>query len=84
MDAQPTTTRRDVLKLAAGAASVAALGAAGLPTAAHASAPMLGALRPTIYRFKLGNFEVTQHLRRLHASRPSLHPTYGANQPARR
>jgi glyoxylase-like metal-dependent hydrolase (beta-lactamase superfamily II) len=80
MDAQPKTTRREVLKLAAGAASVAALGAAGLPTAALASAPMLGVLRPTIYRFKLGNFEVT-NIFDGYLPQASLHPAYGSNQP---
>jgi glyoxylase-like metal-dependent hydrolase (beta-lactamase superfamily II) len=78
---QTTTTRRDMLKLAAGAASVAALGAAGLPTAAHASAPMLGVLRPTIYRFKLGNFEITNILDGTLAQ-ASLHPAFGSNQTA--
>ena len=39
-----STTRRDLLKLAGGAALVAALGTIGEP--ARAAAPMLGVLRP--------------------------------------
>ena len=79
-DNQHSTTRRDLLKLAGGAASLAVLGA-GLPTLAQAAAPMLGVLRPKIYRFKLGNFEVTNILDGLHpAAEPA--PDLGANQSA--
>jgi hypothetical protein len=56
---QDPTNRRDVLKLAGAAAS---LGVVGAETPARASAPMLGVLRPSVYRFKLGGFEVTNLL----------------------
>jgi hypothetical protein len=79
-DNQHSTTRRDLLKLAGGAASLAVLGT-GLPTLAQAAAPMLGVLRTNIYRFKLGAFEVTNILDG-YIQPPSLHPTYGANQSA--
>jgi len=75
-----TTTRRDVLKLAGGAASLAALGS-GPATPAHAAAPMLGIRRPDIYRFKLGNFEVTNILDGVRVG-PGPHPTFGGNQAA--
>ena len=48
------TSRRDAMKLVGGAAALAAAGGG----VAHAAAPMLGPSRPTIYRFKLGGFEV--------------------------
>jgi glyoxylase-like metal-dependent hydrolase (beta-lactamase superfamily II) len=70
--------RRDVLK-GAGAMSLAALGTA-VPTAVEAAAPMLGVLRPSIYRFKLGAFEVTNLLDGFLKRAP--HPTYGGNLPA--
>src|SRR6476646_10229279 len=54
-------SRRDVLKLAGGAASLAALGTIGASPAC-AGAPMLGGARPSIYRFKLGSFEITNIL----------------------
>jgi len=53
MTHQASTTRRDLLKLAGGAATFAALGAIGTG-AARAAAPMLGVLRPQVHRFKLG------------------------------
>jgi len=74
------TTRRDVVRLAGGAASLAALGAA-MPTAVHAAAPMLGVLRPQIYRFKLGSFEITNILDG-YIQPASLHPTFGNDRPA--
>ncbi|NQW11672.1 MAG: MBL fold metallo-hydrolase [Alphaproteobacteria bacterium] len=53
-----TLTRRTALLGALGATTALAAGA--LPaTTAHAAAPMLGATKPTVYRFKLGGFEVT-------------------------
>ena len=73
-----STTRRDILKMAGGAASVAALGSA-LPTAVQAAAPMLGVQRPSIYRFKLGNFEVTNLLDGF-VQGNGPHPTFGNNQ----
>jgi glyoxylase-like metal-dependent hydrolase (beta-lactamase superfamily II) len=45
------------------------------------TAPMLGVLRPSVYRFKLGGFEVTNLLDGFAVDRPS-HPTYGGNLPA--
>jgi hypothetical protein len=79
-DTELSTTRRDALKLMGGAASLATLGAA-VPTLAQAAAPMLGVSRPSIYRFKLGAFEVTNILDG-YIQPASLHPTYGANQTA--
>lgn len=77
--AQARTTRRDVLRLAGGAASVAALGSA-LPGIAQAAAPMLGVLRPQAHRFKLGGFEVTQILDGYRIG-PGPHPIFGNDQP---
>jgi glyoxylase-like metal-dependent hydrolase (beta-lactamase superfamily II) len=79
-DNQHSTTRRDLLKLAGGAASLAVLGT-GLPTLAHAAAPMLGPSRPTVYRFKLGSFEITNILDGYRIG-PGPHPVFGANQTA--
>jgi glyoxylase-like metal-dependent hydrolase (beta-lactamase superfamily II) len=76
---QHALTRRDALRLAAGAASLAAMGTV-LPGAAQAAAPMLGVSRPSIYRFKLGSFEVTNILDGYNQGPP--HPTFGNNQPA--
>jgi glyoxylase-like metal-dependent hydrolase (beta-lactamase superfamily II) len=76
---QNQTTRRDVLKLAGGAASLAALGAA-VPGVAHAAAPMLGVLRPQVHRFKVGSFEVTNILDGFRIG-PGPHPIFGNNQP---
>lgn len=75
-----SANRRDVLKLAGAAASLGAVGAA-MPDATEASAPMLGTLRPSIYRFKLGGFEVTNLLDGFNAGRPT-HPTFAGNLPA--
>lgn len=44
-------------------------------------APMHGATQPTIYRFKLGTFDVTTLLD-AKAVRGPMHPTYGANASA--
>jgi glyoxylase-like metal-dependent hydrolase (beta-lactamase superfamily II) len=44
-------------------------------------APMLGVLRPQIYRFKLGGFEVTQILDGFRIA-PGPHPTFGQDQSA--
>jgi len=76
---QLAITRRDALRLA-GAASLAAVGT-GLPTLAHAAAPMLGVLRPQVYRFKLGNFEITNILDGVRVG-PGPHPTFGQDQTA--
>ena len=42
---------------------------------------MLGVLRPQIYRFKLGSFEVTQILDGFRVG-PGPHPTFGQEQSA--
>jgi glyoxylase-like metal-dependent hydrolase (beta-lactamase superfamily II) len=72
-------SRREALKLAAGAASLAAVGT-GFAGGAQAAAPMLGVSRPSIYRFKLGSFEVINILDGYVHGKP--HPTFGNNQPA--
>jgi glyoxylase-like metal-dependent hydrolase (beta-lactamase superfamily II) len=51
-------SRRRALLAAAGAALVPAFGA-GLVKPARAAAPMLGPDTPQVYRFKLGDFEIT-------------------------
>src|ERR1700722_11990097 len=45
------------------------------------SASFQGAMEPSIYRFKLGNFEIT-NLLDSKAVREKLHPTFGPDQPA--
>ena len=78
MSNDPTpVTRRQSLLLAGGAAIAAASGLSAVP--AHAAAPMLGVLRPQVYRFKLGDFEVTTLLDGV-AARKGPHPIFGANQ----
>lgn len=72
-------SRRDVLKLAGGAASLAALGTIGASPAC-AGAPMLGGARPSIYRFKLGSFEITNILDG-YVQGNGPHPIFGNNQP---
>jgi glyoxylase-like metal-dependent hydrolase (beta-lactamase superfamily II) len=74
-------SRRDVLRLVGGAASAAALGT-GLPAVAQAAAPMMGVSRPSIYRFKVGSFEVTNILDGYVQNPAGPHPTFGNNQPA--
>ncbi len=73
-------SRRDALKLAGGAAALGALGSA-VPQIAEAAAPMLGVSRPSIYRFKLGAFEVTTILDGFVQGK-GPHPTFGSDQPA--
>jgi len=73
-----STTRREVFKLAGGAAAAAAFGG-GLAQSAKAAAPMLGVSRPSIYRFKVGAFEVTNILDG-YVQGNGPHPTYGNNQ----
>jgi hypothetical protein len=75
-----SNTRREMLQLGGGGAALAALGSA-VPGAAQASAPMLGVLRPQIYRFKFGSFEVTQILDGVRVG-PGPHPTFGQDQSA--
>jgi len=73
-----STTRRDVLKIAGGAASLGAFAALGAGPV-RAAAPMLGVSRPSVYRFKLGSFEVTNILDG-YVQGNGPHPTYGNNQ----
>jgi glyoxylase-like metal-dependent hydrolase (beta-lactamase superfamily II) len=42
---------------------------------------MMGVLRPSLYRFRLGRFEITNVLDGV-TRRDALHPTFGADQPA--
>jgi len=72
-----SSSRRQFL---AGVSGVAAAGVLGRPyDTALAAAPMLGVSRPSIYRFKLGGFEVTQILDGfVHNNGP--HPIFGNNQ----
>lgn len=82
-DDRPTSgqaTRRDAMRLAGGAAAIGAL-AGAVPTAVKAAAPMLGVSRPSVYRFKLGAFEVTNILDGF-VQGNGPHPTFGSNQPA--
>jgi len=78
MTHQASTTRRDLLKHAGGAAMFAALGAIGTG-AARAAAPMLGVLRPQVHRFKLGSFEITNILDGFRIG-DGPHPIFGNNQ----
>ncbi len=71
-------SRRGLLTGAAGVAAVASL-PHGLITPASAKAPMLGASRPTHYRFKLGDFEITTLYDGALAI-PKVHPIFGKNQ----
>jgi glyoxylase-like metal-dependent hydrolase (beta-lactamase superfamily II) len=73
-----TMTRRNALAAAGGAAlAPMALAAGGRP--ARADAPMLGAARPSFYRFGLGGFEVTTLLDgTLQLDGP--HPIFGQDQ----
>lgn len=73
-----TLSRRTALFGALGAG--AALAASGLPIRpAQATAPMLGPAKPSVYRFKLGDYEVTTILDgAIELDGP--HPIFGANQ----
>jgi glyoxylase-like metal-dependent hydrolase (beta-lactamase superfamily II) len=74
-----TLDRRSLLTSTATVAAASTLGL--VPMAARAAAPMQGVLRPSVYRFKLGSFEVTNILDGfVHLDGP--HPNYGNNQPA--
>lgn len=74
-----TLDRRNLLTSAAG---IAAAGVMGFPpTTARAAAPMQGVLRPSVYRFKLGGFEVTNILDGF-LQNNGPHPNFGNNQPA--
>lgn len=73
-------SRRQFLMGAAGAAATAGL-LAKPHDVALAAAPLLGVMRPSVYRFKLGNFEVTQILDGF-VQNSGPHPNYGNNQTA--
>jgi glyoxylase-like metal-dependent hydrolase (beta-lactamase superfamily II) len=74
-----TLDRRSLLTSTATVAAASTL--VLVPMAARAAAPMQGVLRPSVYRFKLGSFEVTNILDGfVHLDGP--HPNYGNNQPA--
>jgi glyoxylase-like metal-dependent hydrolase (beta-lactamase superfamily II) len=71
--------RRSVLTSAAGLAAASTLGMKPMP--ARAAAPMQGVLRPSVYRFKLGGFEITNILDG-YVQLNGPHPIFGNNQPA--
>jgi glyoxylase-like metal-dependent hydrolase (beta-lactamase superfamily II) len=73
-------TRRGAIMTAAAAAAGLTLGA-GLTSPARAAAPMLGAARPQVYRFTLGEFEVTT-IADGGVQLDGPHPIFGNNQPA--
>lgn len=75
---QTLRTRRQMLALAGGAATAAVVDAKW-SGAAMAAAPMMGVMRPQIYRFKLGAFEVVNILDG-YIQPPNFHPTYGNDQ----
>jgi glyoxylase-like metal-dependent hydrolase (beta-lactamase superfamily II) len=70
--------RRTLAALAGASLAPLALGGGGRPAAA--AAPMLGAARPSFYRFQLGGFEVTTLLDgAIQLDGP--HPIFGEDQP---
>lgn len=71
---------RRSLMTAAAATVIAPAGLTGLAGTALAAAPMLGPARPTHYRFKLGQFEVTTLLDG-YIQVDGPHPIFGNNQP---
>lgn len=71
------SSRRQFLAGVSGAAAAGVLSRSG--DIALAAAPMLGVMRPAVYRFKLGSFEVTQILDGF-VQNNGPHPSYGNNQ----
>ena len=71
-------TRRGALLAGAGAVIAPALGA-GLVTSARAKAPMMGAAVPEVYRFQLGDFEITT-IADGAIQLDGPHPIFGNNQ----
>lgn len=71
-------TRRAALQ-AAGGAALAPVLAGSLPLVANATAPMLGPSKPSHYRFRLGQFEVTA-LNDGALNIPRVHPIFGKNK----
>ena len=82
MTHQASTTRRDMLKLAGRRGLACCARRDRLPALARAAAPMLGVAAPSIYRFKLGSFEVTNILDG-YVQGNGPHPTFGNNQTGR-
>ena len=75
-------SKRSLIKQSIGAAIVApAAGSVLAPGLAQAAAPMLGANVPAVYRFKLGEFEVTTIFDGA-VQLDGPHPIFGADQPA--
>jgi glyoxylase-like metal-dependent hydrolase (beta-lactamase superfamily II) len=70
-------SRRSILM---GAGAHIALCTSGSLNVALAAAPMLGVARPSIYRFKLGDFEITNILDGI-VVRPGPYPIFGHDQP---
>lgn len=77
-DTTPKFSRRALLAGAAGTAAAVSL-AGGFTSSALSKAPMMGASRPTHYRFKLGDFEITT-LYDGAVEVPKVHPIFGKNQ----
>jgi glyoxylase-like metal-dependent hydrolase (beta-lactamase superfamily II) len=73
-------SRRNALLATAGAVLAPAMGA-GLASPARAAAPMLGADRPQVYRFTLGDFEITT-VNDGAVQLDGPHPIFGNNQSA--
>lgn len=71
-------TRRGILAAAAGSAAALALPQT-LTTPALAAAPMMGIHRPSFYRFRLGDFEVTTFLDGA-VQRDGPYPIFGGDQ----
>lgn len=76
-----TLTRRGALGAAAGLAAAAPLLGNGLFRPAYAAAPMLGPTRPSVFRFPLGQFEVTTIFDG-GVQLDGPHPIFGENQDA--
>lgn len=73
-------SRRALLTASAGGAAMAAFGGE-FGGSAQAAAPMMGGSRPTHYRFKIGDFEITT-LNDGAVGVPKVHPIFGKNQSA--
>lgn len=73
-------SRRSLLTAGASAAAITALGGR-FAAPVRAEAPMMGGSRPSHYRFKLGEFEITT-LYDGAMEIPKVHPIFGKNQPA--
>lgn len=76
-DESPRFSRRTLIAGAAGTAAAAAIGVT--PHATSAKAPLKGGSRPSHYRFKRGEFEVTTIYDGA-VTVPKVHPIFGNNQ----